>query len=363
MMHRINVGFDEKQIKRLLKGHVVQVSASQLQKSSTTPILVNNKQFSTYKRSIKLNKGMRFQIAPELMNDNHMILGGGIKDLWKSAKKTVKSVSKKVYDEAIKPTGKKIKDSAKAGAKAFAMDALGSDNIRGYAKDNAKKRALEWAKNDALDIVHAGINEGIVIGEKELEDALINNHNFDPDLARQMISAGSHRLSQKAYDELMNIDDALNEELMNVAEGAGLKPGVHYTVTKGGKLSFKGFLRGLRKVAKKVLTVGRPVLKPLASLAGQTAGAFIGGPTGAKIGATIADGGYDALQQGLGMRPIGKSMHVMPVKKRVVVKGSGSKRGSAEMKARMAKVRASKKSGGALKPAGYGRGLSPAGYY
>ena len=86
-MHRINVGFDDKQIKRLLKGHVVQISASQLQRSSTTPILVNNKQFSTYKRSLKLNKGMRFQIDPSLMNDNQMILGSGIQDVFKSIKK------------------------------------------------------------------------------------------------------------------------------------------------------------------------------------------------------------------------------------------------------------------------------------
>ena len=191
MMHRINVSFSDSQKKRLLKGHTVQVTAEQLQKSSTTPLLVNNKQFSTYKRSLKLNKGMRFQIAPELMNDNHMILGEGIKSAFRNIKKTVKSVSKKVYKDAIKPTGRKLRDSAKASAKAFAIDALQSDNIRGYAKDNAKKRALEWAKNDALDIAADGISEGITLGEVELENALIENHNFDPDLARELVTAGS----------------------------------------------------------------------------------------------------------------------------------------------------------------------------
>jgi hypothetical protein len=344
MMHRINVGFDDKQIKRLLKGHVVQISASQLQRSSTTPILVNNKQFSTYKRSLKLNKGMRFQIDPSLMNDNQMILGSGIKDVFKSIKKTAKSVSKKVY-EGAKETGKQLRTSAKAGVKSFAMDALASDNIRGYAKDNAKKRALEWSKGDALDITRRGISEGILIGERELEDALIQNHGFDEDLARQVVSSGSHRLSKRAYDELMNVEEAINEELMNVADGAGIP----YTITKGGRISFKKFLRGVKRVGQKILKVARPVLKPIVQLGAQTVGTLVGGPLGARIGDIVGDKGYDMLA-GSGMR-------------RMQVMGSG-KRGSAEMKAKMAMVRAGKRTGGALRPAGHyrGKGLRPAGY-
>lgn len=348
-MHRVNVNFSDSQVKRLLKGHTVQVSASDLKKSSTTPILLNNKQFSTYKRSLKLEKGMRFQIAPELMQDNHTILGGSVKSFFRGVKKTVKSVSKAVGKE-LKNTGKEIKKSAKASAKSFAMDALASDDIKGYVKDNSKRRALEWAKDDALNHVRAGVTNSIVVGEKELEDALINNHGFDEDLARQMISAGSHRLSKKAFDELMNVDDALTE----VAEGAGLKRGRDYTITKGGRLSFKGFLRKVRKVGKKILTVGRPILKPLANLAGQSLGAMVGGPAGAKIGGIVADGGYDAIQNGLGMR------------KRLAGGKVSVKKGSAEAKARMAKVRQAKKSGSGLQPAGHGyrgKGLSPAGYY
>jgi hypothetical protein len=349
MMHRVNVAFDKKQINRLLKGHTVQVSASQLQKSSTTPILLTNKQFSVYKRSLKLNKGMRFHIDPSLMNDNHMILGEGIKDVFKSIKKTAKSVSKAVMDRAIKPTGRQLKESAKSAGKQFAMDALASDNIRGYAKDNAKRRALEWAKDDALNIARAGVSNSIAIGERELEDALIENHGFPEDLARQVVSAGSHNLSRKAYDELMNVDEALNQELINVAEGAGIP----YRITKGGRLSFKGFLRGVKRVGQKILKVARPVLKPIVQLGAQTVGTMVGGPVGAKIGEIVGDKGYDMLA-GSGMRKRGRPRH-----------GAGAKKGSAEMKARMARVRASKRTGGALRPAGhgYGRGLSPAGYY
>jgi hypothetical protein len=350
MMHRIHVDFDKKQLNRLLKGHTVQVKAEQLQKSSTTPILITGKQFTVYKRALKLNKGMRFQIAPELMNDNHMLLGAGIKDMWKNAKKTIKDVSNKVYKDAVKPTGKALKDSAKAAAKAFAIDALASDNIRGYAKDNAKRRALEWAQNDALDIAHAGINEGILIGEKELEDALIENHNFDPDLARQMISAGSHRLSKQAYNELMNIDDAINEELMNIAEGAGLRRGRDFTVTRGGKLSFSKFLRGVKRVGQKILKVGKPVLKPLMNAGITALSTAIGNPALAPALNAAAEGGYDALA-GSGMRKRGRPRS-----------GAGMK-GSQQMKAKMAKVRAAKSKGGALRPAGYRRGgaLRPAG--
>jgi hypothetical protein len=78
---------------------------------------------------------------------------------------------------------------------------------------------------------------------------------------------------------------------------------------------------------------------------------MVGGPVGAKIGEIVGDKGYDMLA-GSGMRKRGRPK-----------RGAGSKKGSAEMKARMARVRASKGKG--LKPAGhgYGRGLSPAGYY
>jgi hypothetical protein len=70
---------------------------------------------------------------------------------------------------------------------------------------------------------------------------------------------------------------------------------------------------------------------------------------GAKIGDIVGDKGYDMLA-GSGMR-------------RMQVMGSG-KKGSAEMKARMAMVRAGKRTGGALRPAGHyrGKGLRPAGY-
>ncbi len=60
---------------------------------------------------------MRFYIDASLMNDNHMILGEGIKDVWKNVKKTAKSVSKAVMDRAIKPTGRQLKESAKSAGK------------------------------------------------------------------------------------------------------------------------------------------------------------------------------------------------------------------------------------------------------
>ena len=178
-------------------------------------------------------------------------------------------------------------------------------------------------------------------------------------MARQVVSSGSHRLSQVANDELMNIDDAL----VNVAEGAGIKRGKNgYTITKGGKLSFKGFLRKVRGVAKTILTKGAPVLKPLLNVGAQSLGTLLGGPVGAKIAGVVADHGYDALSNGLGLRKrraVGGKIHlgalnnVVREARHVVGLGVGQKKGSAEAKARMAKVRAGKSHGGALMPSGY----------
>ena len=358
-MNRVNVNFSENQIKRLLKGHTVQVSGNDLQKTSF-PILITDKQLSTYKLSIKLGKGMRLKISPELMNENHMILGGSVKSFFKGVKKTVKDVSKKVYKDAIKPLKNDLKASLKSGVKTFAMDALASDNIRDYVKDNSKRRAIEWVKDDALNHVRAGVTNSIVIGERELENALINNHGFNEDIAREIISAGSHRLSQKVYDELMGVDEALKE----IAVGAGLKRGRDYTI-KGGRLSFKGFLKKVnngfqkaRPILKQILQKGAPVLKPLLKIGLQTAIAPYAGPLGSKIAGDLSGNLYDSVQ-GMGMR------------KRKTV--GGSVKGSAEAKERMKCVRAAKKSsGGALVNSGYGyrgrgritaSGLTPAGYY
>lgn len=352
----VHLKLTQAQASKIMKGKVTQLKPDQLHGSHT--VVLDKENMKRYKRALKNGTGFRIKLNQEEIQET--MNGAGIKDVFKNIKKTAKSVSKAVGKE-VKKSVKELKKSGKAGIKSFAMDALASDDIRGYVKDNAKARALEWGQDDALNIARKGVSNSILIGERELEDALIANHGFDEDLARQVVSAGSHRLSANAYNELMNVDDELSnarsnvkpsnkprrspalfnhstgikpnfsmlpdsnpakqeylnymnnvsdldDALMQVANGAGLHYGKHYVVTKGGKLSFKKFLRGVRRVAKKVLTVGKPVLKPLANLAGQSLGALVGGPAGAKIGGIVADGGYDAIQQGLGLRVMGGAM-------------------------------------------------------
>lgn len=355
----VHLKLSQAQASKIMKGKVTQLKPDQLRGSHT--VVLDKENMKRYKRALKNGTGFRIKLNQEEIQET--MNGSGIKDVFKSLKKTAKTVSKAVGKE-VKKSVKELKKSGKAGIKSFAMDALASDNIKGFVKDNAKQRALQWGQDDALNIARKGVSNSIVIGERELEDALIVNHGFDEDLARQVVSAGSHRLSAKAYDELMNVDDEftnarsnakpskkprrspalfhhstgikpnfpmlpdsnpakqeysdymngvsdLDNALMEVAGGAGLKYGKHFIVTKGGRLSFKKFLRGVRRVAKKVLTVGKPILKPLVNLGAQSLGAFVGGPTGAKIGGIVADGGYDAIQQGLGLRVMGGALYPM----------------------------------------------------
>ena len=297
----VHLKLTQAQASKIMKGRVTQLKADQLHGSHT--VVLDKENMKRYKRALKNGTGFRIKLNQQEIQET--MDGSGIKEVFKSLKKTAKTVGKAVGKE-FKKSAKELKTSAKAGIKSFAMDALASDDIRGYVKDNAKQRALTWGQDDALNIARKGVSNSILIGEKELEDALIANHGFDEDLARQIVSAGSHRISSKAYAELMNVDEAL----MDVANGAGLKygKGRDYMITKGGKLSFKGFLRKLRKVAKKVLTVAKPVLKPLVKFGAQSLGAFVGGPAGASIGGIVADGSYDALQRGLGLRVMGSGL-------------------------------------------------------
>lgn len=326
-MHRVNVNFSKSQIKRLLKGHTVQVSSTELQKSSTIPILLNNKQFSTYKRALKMNKGMRFTIAPELMQENNMILGQGImRDVIKSVGKTAKNVSKTVYKQALKPVGREMLKNLKHESKKIAIDMLQSDDPVKFVKD---KKTLQRLGDFASSNLESGFNKTVSVSEKALEDALIENHGFPEKLAREIVSAGSHKLTKPVHDYLFGSQD---EALEEIAVGAGLKKGVHYTM-KGGRISFAKFLRGVKNVGQKILKVGKPILKPLAKSAVSAAVSGFSGPMGTQVANLATDMAYDKLA------------------------GSGKiKKGSQEMKAKMARVRAAKSTrGGALVPAGYRR--------
>ncbi len=366
----VHLKLTQAQASKVMKGKVVQLKPDQLHGSHA--VVLDKDNLKRYKRALKNGTGFRIKLNQnEIMETMN---GEGIRDVFKNVGKTIKRVGKKVYKDSIKSTIGELKSSAKSSGKKFAMDALASDNIKGYVKDNSKARALEWAQDEGLNITRKGVHNSILLGEKELEDALIENYGFDEDLARQVVSSGSHRLSKKAYEELMNVDEELTNErnkspshpdnvrirlnqsrikpnfqrmpnnnynsnvddsssynnfeasridnnpisvdeainggLLHIARHAGLKRGRDYTITKGGKLSFKKFIRGLRRVGKKILQVGKPILKPVLNLGAQSLGTIVGGPTGAKI-AGVADNGYDMLEKGLGLMPMGGALYPM----------------------------------------------------
>ncbi len=322
---KVLLDIHEDQIKKLLRGDAVQIPYAQL--SGKVVYILDPKQRAAYRRAVRSQAGFRIKLDGEYAPENRKNLadmhdhidGEGFKDIVKSVRKSL--------SKTLKPIGKSLKQSVKTHGKQFLLDAIRDPDTLDFVKQQSGRR-LAGAARDATQIGKVGIRNTIVVGERALEDMLIKK-GLDEEIARAIIDKGSHTISQKVFNELNDVESKLE----HVVNGAGLRRNVHYEVV-GGKLSFKKFLRKLKRGFGTILKYGKPVLKPLLQQ-GLAAGAMslgIPAPIAQLAGSAVGGVAYDKTQKATGGR-LAKGM--TPAQ-------------------RMAFVRSHKRSrGGALMPAGY----------
>lgn len=319
------------QARKLINGKRIQLKPDALHNGNYS-IMVDKKMNNKVKSAIRNNRGLRIELSHAQIA--RALEGGGFGDFMKKVKTNLKDVGKKLKEDVIKPSAKKLKQMAKDEAKAFIIESLGKEKPLQSFKEGAKERGKKFVKEQALPEIRRATKEGITLTEKELEDKLIES-GMPEDLTRAIVTAGTIRLDNATAEQLDNLETQL--------EGMGIIKNKHYT-RRGGKISFKKIWNTIRDTAKKVhkkvlkpvLNLAEPVLQPLIA---STAGTF-GGPAGSAVANKL----YDTLQ-GEGMR------------KRKSLKGTP------EMAEKMARLRAMRKQkGGALYPIGrVGGSLYPMG--
>jgi hypothetical protein len=325
----ISLKLTRQQARKLINGKRIQLKPDQLHNGNYS-IMVDKKMNNKVKSAIRNKRGLRIELSHQQIA--RALEGEGFGDFMKKVKTNLKSIGKKVKDDVIKPSAKKLKQALKDEAKAYAIESLGKEKPLQSFKEGAKERSKKFIQEQALPEIRRATKEGITLSEKELENKLIES-GMPEDLTRAIVTAGSIRLDNATAQELDNLETQL--------EGMGIIKGKHYT-RRGGKISFKKIWKGIkdtakkvhRKVLKPVLNLAEPILQPLIT-SGATA---FGGP----MAGVAANKIYDTLQ-GEGMR---KSL-----------------KGTPQMAEKMARLRAMRKQkGGALYPIGrVGGALYPMG--
>lgn len=322
----VNLKLSKPQARKLINGKRVQLKPEALSGGNYS-IMVDKKMHNKIKSAMRNNKGVRIELSHAQIA-NALQSGEGFKSFVKKSVKGLKSIGKKIKEDVIKPSAKKLKQLAKDEAKAFVIESLGQEKPLASFRAGAKERASKFVKEQALPEIRRATKEGINLTERELEDKLIEE-GMPEDLTRAIITAGSVRLDNATAQELDNLETQLS--------GMGIIKGVHYS-RRGGALNFKKIWRGIKRHGRKALKVLEPALKPILS-AGASALGSIGGPLGSLAASKLSDVVYDKLQ------------------------GEGVKRkslkGTPAMAEKMARLRAMKKQdGGSLYPMGGKRGGS-----
>jgi hypothetical protein len=321
----VKLNLSKLQARKLVNQKTVQLKPEQFIAGGNYEVMVDKQTYNKIKRASRLNKGVRLTLSNDQIAAT--MTGEGFKSFIRKSVKGLKSIGKKVKEDVIKPTAKKLKQMAKDEAKAFVIESLGQEKPVEMFRAGAKERAGKFLREQALPEVRRATKEGITLSEKELENKLIEE-GMPEDLTRAIVTAGSYRLDNATAQELDNLDTQL--------QGMGIIKGVHYT-RRGGKINFKKIWRSIKRTGRKALNFLEPVLQPLLSTGAAALGS-VAGPLGSLAASKTSDAIYDKLQ-GEGMR------------KRKSLKGTPA------MAEKMAKLRAMKKQGGgSLYPMGGKRG-------
>jgi hypothetical protein len=352
-MHILHVSLEKRKLNRLLNGHTVQLTNKQLH--GHTKIVVDTDTWKKYIRSTKNGTGARISLGEQYIAESKNLMQG----------------------EGFKQVLNVVKNGIRKGSHA------GLNAAKRGVKRHVIPAAAKFAKRHAANAIKHT--------EMEVEDLLIRA-GMPQDLVKEIVTTGSHTLSPLAMHEI--------DELENRLTNSNILREQDYDVIHGGRFNFKKFFRRVGKafkpVAKALKPLARPLLKRAASSLITAATTAIGAPELAPALNQIASSGINSAgnAHGFGFKPlkqlrfatrptmkvarslgagvrkrkgtkkpkrktINGSGKKRTTRKHKTVKGKGSKKGSkigsSNMKARMAKVRAAKRNSG--------RGLRTAGAY
>ena len=212
----VKLNLTKKQILQIGKNKPTQIKKDQLVNNGAYTVALDKMNLRRYKRAKMQNTGFRIHLTDE------MITGSGFWDVLKS-----------------------MKNSAVKGIKEYVIP---------YAKGKFKEVILPAVKSEVL----SGINKVQSLVSDKLEQKL--SSVLGPEVGKQLAQYGTAKLSGFAKDKL----DKVEGDLM----GMGFKKGVHFKITKGGKISWSSIGNFLKPLVRPVSGVA---LTGLASALGQPA--------------------------------------------------------------------------------------------
>jgi len=153
------------------------------------------------------------------------------------------------------------------------------------------------AKANSGKLANYAANQGATMLKNQLANSSYVPESMKGELANSLIDMGVNNIKTRGLNQ---VNSRLSEY-----QGQG----------------FGSFLKTMKKVGKVVEPIGKTVAKIALPMAGQMAGAYLGGPMGSQIGSQLGQAGANSIGNGI------------------------RRKGSAEAKAHMARIRAMKGKG------------------
>jgi hypothetical protein len=299
----IQISLTKAQKRKLLKGHSVNLKHSQLMNGNVN-VSLDKEHGRRLRRAMRTNKGFRLQPNQNMVQQ--MIEGEGFKDVMKKVNKGIK--------KAVSYTKKEIVPVVK-------------NDVIPYAKEILKP-AIKNAVKENRPAIDKALKRRREITEQKAEDLLMNL-GVPKDLAQDLVTENSMKLSKKASKQLDKLEGKVDEVMaqdLGMVKGrdyAYLNPydvdpdglnlpvavaeaiptmkgeGVYRAVYLKGK-GVPKFLKKIGKVLGKVVK-SKPVKKILTQLAQQGVANVVSGITQSPaVGQMVGQATSGLVEKGVG---------------------------------------------------------------